>query len=176
MSENVEAKVVESEELSIQEKEELVQEKAGAVFEDGMYKVDLTQPPAEQTEQTEDAIQEPEAEGSVLRGDEPAEEAGEEAEMELQEVRQEEEVKEEAEELVLEELPEVEETQEETIKEVEDLAEEVEEAFAGRLPRPPTLQNLPPRHELNLTIRPPPQKRLSPGNRQLQVRQEHATS
>ena len=42
MSENVEAKVVESEELSIQEKEELVQEKAGATFEDGMYKVDLT--------------------------------------------------------------------------------------------------------------------------------------
>ena len=129
MSENIEAKVVESEELSIQEKEQLVQEKAGAVFEDGMYKVDLTQPPAEQTEQTEDAIQEPEAEGSVLRGDEPAEEAGEEAKVELQEVRQEEEVKEEAEELVLEELPEVEETQEEPIKEAEDLAEQVEEAF-----------------------------------------------
>lgn len=124
MSENVEAKVVESEELSIQEKEELVQEKAGAVFEDGMYKVDLTQPPAEQTEQIEDAIQEPEAEGSVPRGSEPAEEAGEEAKVELQEVRQE-----EAEELVLEELPEVEEAQEETIKEVEDLAEKVEEAF-----------------------------------------------
>lgn len=128
MSENVEAKVVESEELSIQQKEEIVQEKAGAVFEDGMYKVDLTQPPAEQTEQTEDAIQEPEAEGSVPRGSEPAKEAGEEAEVELQEVRQE-EVKEEAEELVLEELPEVEEAQEETIKEVEDLAEKVEEAF-----------------------------------------------
>jgi len=128
MSENIEAKVVESEELSIQEKEELVQEKAGAVFEDGMYKVDLTQPPAEQTEQTQDAIQEPEAEGSVPRGSEPVEEAGEEAKVELQEVRQE-EVKEEAEELVLEELPEVEEAQEETIKEVEDLAEEVEEAF-----------------------------------------------
>jgi hypothetical protein len=128
MSEKVEAKVVESEELSIQEKEEIVQGKAGAVFEDGMYKVDLTQPPAEQVEQTEDAIQEPEAESSVPRGSEPAEEAGEEAKVELQEVRQE-EVKEEAEELVLEELPEVEELQGETIKEVEDLAEKVEEAF-----------------------------------------------
>ena len=128
MSENIEAKVVESEELSIQEKEELVQEKAGATFEDGMYKVDLTQPPAEQTEQTEDAIQEQEPEGGVLRGDEPAEEAGEEAKVELQEVRQEEEVKEETEEAVLEELP-AEEEQEETIKEVEDLAEQVEEAF-----------------------------------------------
>jgi len=128
MSENVEAKAIESEELSIQEKEELVQEKAGATFEDGMYKVDLTQPPAEQTEQTEDAIQEQEPEGSVLRGDEPAEEAGEEAQVELQEVRQEEEVKEEAEETVLEELP-TQEEQEETIKEVEDLAEKVEEAF-----------------------------------------------
>ena len=122
MSENVEAKVVESEELSIQEKEELVQEKAGAVFEDGMYKVDLTQPPAEQTEQTEDAIQEQEPEGGVLRGSEPVEETGEKAEVELQEVRQE-----EVEELVLEELPEVEE--EETIEEVEELAEKVEEAF-----------------------------------------------
>ena len=128
MSENIEAKVVESEELSIQEKEELVQEKAGATFEDGMYKVDLTQPPAEQTEQTENAIQEQEPEGSVLRGDEPAKEAGEEAKVELQEVRQEEEVKEETEEAVLEELP-AEEEQEETIKEVEDLAEQVEEAF-----------------------------------------------
>ena len=129
MSENVEAKVVESEELSIQEKEELVQEKAGATFEDGMYKVDLTQPPAEQTEQTEDAIQEQESEGSVLRGDEPTEEAGEEAKVELQEVRQEEEeVKEETEEAVLEELPAKEE-QEETIEEVEELAEKVEEAF-----------------------------------------------
>ena len=122
MSENIEAKVVESEELSIQEKEELVQEKAGAVFEDGMYKVDLTQPPAEQTEQTENAIQEQEPEGSVLRGSEPVEETGEKAEVELQEVRQE-----EVEELVLEELPEVEE--EETIEEVEKLAEKVEEAF-----------------------------------------------
>ncbi len=127
MSENVEAKVVESEELSIQEKEELVQEKAGATFEDGMYKVDLTQPPVEQTEQTENAVQEQEPEGSVLRGDEPVEEAGEKAEVELSEVGQ--ENQEETEEVILEELPEVEEEQEETIKEVEDLAEEVEEAF-----------------------------------------------
>jgi hypothetical protein len=128
MSENVEAKVVESEELSIQEKEELVQEKAGATFEDGMYKVDLTQPPVEQTEQTENAIQEQEPEGSVLREDESVEEAREETPVELQEVRQEEEVKEEDGEIVLQELP-AEEEQEETIKEVEDLAEEVEEAF-----------------------------------------------
>ena len=127
MSENVEAKVVESEELSIQEKEELVQEKAGATFEDGMYKVDLTQPPVEQTEQTENAIQEQEPEGSVLREDESVEEAREETPVELQEVRQE-EVKEEDGEIVLQELP-AEEEQEETIKEVEDLAEEVEEAF-----------------------------------------------
>ena len=129
MSENVEAKAIESEELSIQEKEEVLQEQAGTVFEDGMYKVDLNQPPAaEQNKQEENAVQEQETEGSVLRGDEPAEEAGEKTEVELQEVRQEEEVKEEAEQAVLEELPE-EEEQEETIKEVEDLAEKVEEAF-----------------------------------------------
>jgi hypothetical protein len=129
MSENVEAKAIESEELSIQEKEEALQEQAGTVFEDGMYKVDLNQPPAaEQNKEEENAVQEQEAEGSVLRGDEPAEEAGEKAEVELQEVRQEEEVKEETEQTVLEELP-AQEEQEETIKEVEDLAEKVEEAF-----------------------------------------------
>ena len=129
MSENVEAKAIESEELSIQEKEESLQEKAGTVFEDGMYKVDLNQPPAaEQNKEEENAVQEQEAEGSVLHRDEPAEKAGEKTEVELQEVRQEEEVKEETEQAVLEELP-VQEEQEETIKEVEDLAEQVEEAF-----------------------------------------------
>lgn len=129
MSENIEAKVVESEELSIQEKEQLVQERAGATFEDGVHKVDLTQPPAsEQKQEEENAVQEQEPEGSVPRGSEPVEEAGEKAEVELQEVRQEEEVKEETEEVVLEELP-AQEEQEETIKEVEDLAEKVEEAF-----------------------------------------------
>ena len=128
MSENIEAKVVESEELSIQEKEQLVQEKAGATFEDGVHKVDLTQPPAsEQKQEEENAVQEQEPEGSVLRGDEPVEETGEKAEVELPEVGQ--ENQEETEEVILEELPEVEEEQEETIKEVEDLAEEVEEAF-----------------------------------------------
>ena len=129
MSENVEAKAIESEELSIQEKEEALQEQAGTVFEDGMYKVDLNQPPAaERNKEEENAVQEQETESSVLRGDEPAEEAGETTEVELQEVRQEEKVKEEAEQAVLEELPE-EEVQEETIKDVEDLAEKVEEAF-----------------------------------------------
>ena len=129
MSENVEAKAIENEELSIQEKEEALQEQAGTVFEDGMYKVDLNQPSAaEQNKEEENAVQEQETEGSVLRGDEPAEEAGEKTEVELQEVRQEEEVKEENEQTVLEELP-AQEEQEETIKEVEDLAEKVEEAF-----------------------------------------------
>ena len=129
MSENVEAKAIESEELSIQEKEEALQEKAGTVFEDGMYKVDLNQPTAtEKNKEEENAVQEQETEGSVLRGDESAEEAREKTEVELQEVRQEEEIKEEAEETVLEELP-AQEEQEETIKEVEDLAEKVEEAF-----------------------------------------------
>ena len=95
MSENVEAKAIENEELSIQEKEEALQEQAGTVFEDGMYKVDLNQPSAaEQNKEEENAVQEQETEGSVLRGDEPAEEAGEKTEVELQEVRQEEEVKE----------------------------------------------------------------------------------
>ncbi len=65
MSENVEAKAIESEELSIQEKEEALQEQAGTVFEDGMYKVDLNQPPAaEQNKEEENAVQEQEAEAA----------------------------------------------------------------------------------------------------------------
>ena len=128
MSEKIEAKVVDSEELSIQEKEQLVQEKAGATFEDGVHKVDLTQPPvSEQKQEQENAVQEQEPEGSVPRGSESAEEAGEKTEVELQEVRQE-EVKEETEEVVLEELP-AQEEQEETIKEVEELTEQVEQAI-----------------------------------------------
>ena len=112
MSEKIEAKVVDSEELSIQEKEQLVQEKAGATFEDGVHKVDLTQPPvSEQKQEQENAVQEQEPEGSVPRGSESAEEAGEKTEVELQEVRQE-EVKEETPIQVIEEITENEITKE----------------------------------------------------------------
>ncbi len=102
MAEEIKAKIVETEEKSIQEKEEVVQKNSGFDEESGMYKVDLTQPP----KQKEDAVQEQQTEDGVLRGSSEDEEAGEEAEVGLQEVRQEEEkVNEEPEEeTVLEEI------------------------------------------------------------------------
>ena len=59
MAEKLKAKVVETEEKSIQEKEEVVQKNAGFDEESGMYKVDLSKPPVnqEQTKQETDAVQ-----------------------------------------------------------------------------------------------------------------------
>ena len=107
MAEEIKAKAVETEELSIQEKEEVVQKNAGFDEESQMYKVDLTQPPKQQ----EDAVQEQKTEDSVSSGGSENEEAGQEAEVGLQEVRQEEEVVEEPqEETVLEEITDEEDT------------------------------------------------------------------
>ena len=52
MAEEIKAKIVETEEKSLQEKEEVVQKNAGFDEESGMYKVDLTQPP----KQEQDAV------------------------------------------------------------------------------------------------------------------------
>ena len=107
MAEEIKAKVVETEELSMQEKEEVVQKNSGFDEESQMYKVDLTQPPKQQ----EDAVQEQETEDSVSSGGGENEEAGQEAEVGLQEIRQEEEVVEEPqEEVVLEEITNEEDT------------------------------------------------------------------
>jgi len=107
MAEEIKAKVVEAEELSMQEKEEVVQKNSGFDEESQMYKVDLTQPPKQQ----EDAVQEQETEDSVSSGGGENEEAGQEAEVGLQEIRQEEEVVEEPqEEVVLEEITNEEDT------------------------------------------------------------------
>ena len=54
MAEELKVKVVETEEKSIQEKEQEVQKDSGFDKESGMYKVDLTQPP----KQEQDAVQE----------------------------------------------------------------------------------------------------------------------
>ena len=100
MAEEIKAKVVETEEKSIQEKEEVVQKNSGFDEESQMYKVDLTQPPKQQ----EDAVQEQKTEDSVSSGSSENEEAGQEAEVGLQEVRQEEVAEEPQEETVLEEI------------------------------------------------------------------------
>ena len=108
----IKAKVVDAEEPSIQEKEEAVQKPSSFDEDSGMYKVNLNEPKQEQ-----DAVQEQETEDGVLRGSSENEEAGQEAEVELQGVREEEEV-------VLEEI-----TDEEVEEKVEELQEEVEEAI-----------------------------------------------
>ena len=124
MAENVEVKAVETEEPSIQEKEQTVAEKSGAVFEDGVYKVDLRQPPVTEQEQNEEnAVQEQSTDEVPVR-DEP--EASQEV---AEEVRDSEEPTEEKEEVVLQEITE-EESSEETVQEqAQELANEVEEAI-----------------------------------------------
>jgi len=111
MAEEIKAKVVETEEKSIQEKEQEVQKNTGFDEESGMYKVDLSQPP----KQEQDAVQEQKTEDSVSSGSSENEEAGEEAEVGLQEIREEEEVVEEPkEETVLEEITDEENTTDNT--------------------------------------------------------------
>jgi hypothetical protein len=60
MAEEIQAKVIDAEEPSIQEKEEIVQKNAGFDEESGVYKVDLSKPPVteEQPKQETDAVQE----------------------------------------------------------------------------------------------------------------------
>ena len=85
MAEEIKVKAVETEEKSIAEKEEAVQKPSNFDEETGVYKVNLNEPKQEQ-----DAVQEQETEDGVLRGSSENEEAGQEAEVGLQEVRQEE--------------------------------------------------------------------------------------
>jgi hypothetical protein len=124
MAENVEVKAVNTEEPSIQEKEQAVAEKSGAVFEDGVYKVDLRQPPATEQEQNEEnAVQEQSTDEVPVR-DEPK--ASQEV---AEEVRDSEEPTEEKEAVVLEEITD-EETLEETVQEqAQELAEDIKEAI-----------------------------------------------
>ena len=109
----IKAKVLEDEVKTPAEKEQEVQKDSQYDKETDMYKVDLSKPPKQQ----QDAVQEQETEDGVLRGSSENEEAGQEAEVELQGVREEEEV-------VLEEI-----TDEEVEEKVEELQEEVEEAI-----------------------------------------------
>ena len=117
MAENVEAKIIDSEELSIQEKEQAAAEKAGAVFEDGVYKVDLTQ-------KEENAVQEQSTDEVPVR-DEP--EASQEVAEEVRDTEEPTEEKEE--EVILEEITEEETTEENIQEEAQELAGGVEEAI-----------------------------------------------
>lgn len=131
MAEEIKAKVLDSEEKSIQEKEQEIQKNTGFDEESGMYKVDLSQPP----KQEEDAVQEQETEDGVLRGSSENEETGQEAEVGLQEIRDEEEevIEEPVEETVLEEITDEEDTVDntgvETSAEVADSTPQQEEVL-----------------------------------------------
>jgi hypothetical protein len=144
MAENVEVKAVETEEPSIQEKEQAVAEKSGTVFEDGVYKVDLRQPPVtEQEKPQEDAVQNTSTEESVLRSDEQSEEAGQEAEVELQEVGEGNE--ETIEEVILEEVTDEENTTEDIQEEAptaEEIVEAVEESQQTGIDLPENIQKV----------------------------------
>ena len=56
MAEEIKAKAVETEEKSLQEKEQEVQKNAGFDEESGMYKVDLTQPPKQEQDATTEQV------------------------------------------------------------------------------------------------------------------------
>ena len=130
MSDTVKVNLVDSEEPSIQEKEQAVLEKAGVEVEKqtDTYKVDLSKPPVtEQEKPQEDAVQESATEESVLRSDEQSKEAGQEAEVELPEVG--EENKEAAEEVVLQEITDEEPAKEVIQEEAQELAEDIKEAI-----------------------------------------------
>jgi hypothetical protein len=89
MAEDIKVSAVDEQPKSIAEKEETVLENAGiSTKEDGMYKLDLNK--INEQNQQEDAVQEQSTDESVLRGSSENEEAGQKAEVELQEVQQEE--------------------------------------------------------------------------------------
>jgi hypothetical protein len=121
MAEEVKVSAVEAEEpKTMAEKEEAVAENAGMpITEDGVYKLDLNK---FNEENQQDAVQEQETEDGVLRGSSENEEAGQEAEVELQGVREE-----EVETPVLEEVVEEETAKEEETPVVEEPQQEVEE-------------------------------------------------
>ena len=101
MAEEIQAKVIDAEEPSIQEKEEIVQKNAGFDEESGMYKVDLSKPPIteEQPKEETNAVQEQSADEVPVRDEsETSGEVVEEVQTEPQEPA------EQKEEVILEEI------------------------------------------------------------------------
>ena len=109
MAEEIKAKAVETEEKSLQEKEQEVQKNAGFDEESGMYKVDLTQPPKQEqdatTEQVADEV--PVRDESGTSGEISEENVEEQVEESAGE-------KEEIEEVILEEITNEEDTVDDT--------------------------------------------------------------
>ena len=115
MSEKIKAKVIDAEEPSIQEKEEIVQKNAGFDKESGVYKVDLSKPPVteEQPKEETDAVQEQSTDEVPVRDEsEPSEEVVEEVQNESEESSEQKE--EEEKEIVLQEITDETDTTDET--------------------------------------------------------------
>ena len=109
MAEEIKAKAVETEEKSLQEKEQEVQKNAGFDEESGMYKVDLTQPP----KQEQDAVTEQVADEVPVRDESGT--SGEISEENVEEqVEESAGEKEETEEVILEEITDEEDTVDDT--------------------------------------------------------------
>jgi hypothetical protein len=126
MSDTIKVNLVDSEEPSIQEKEQAVLENAGVEVESSAdtYKVDLSKPPVEnEIKQEEDAVQEQSTDEVPVR-DEP-----EVSQKVAEEVRDTEEPTEEKEEVILQEITEQEPSEETVQEEAQELADEVEEAI-----------------------------------------------
>lgn len=126
MSDTIKVNLVDSEEPSIQEKEQAVLENAGVEVESSAdtYKVDLSKPPVEnEIKQEEDAVQEQSTDEVPVR-DEP-----EVSQKVAEEVRDTEELTEEKEEVILQEITEQEPSEETVQEEAQELADEVEEAI-----------------------------------------------
>ena len=126
MSEEIKAKVIDAEEPSIQEKEEIVQKNAGFDEESGVYKVDLSKPPVteEQPKEETDAVQEQSTDEVPVRDEsETSEEVVEEVQAESQESSE----QEEKEEVILEEVTDDETSTDETTVAAEQEEEQVEQ-------------------------------------------------
>ena len=142
MAENIEAKLIDSEEPSIQEKEQAVLENAGIDInkDDGVFKVDLSKPPVEKEEPT-DAVQEQSADEVPVR-DEP--EASQEVAEEVRGTEEpSQESEEEEEEVVLQEITEEEITEEaEAAPTAEEVIEAVEESQETGIELPENIQKV----------------------------------
>ena len=142
MAENIEAKLIDSEEPSIQEKEQAVLENAGIDInkDDGVFKVDLSKPPVEKEEPT-DAIQEQSADEVPVR-DEP--EASQEVAEEVRSTEEpSQESEEQEEEVVLQEITEEEITEEaEAAPTAEEVIEAVEESQETGIELPENIQKV----------------------------------
>ena len=128
MSDTIKVNLVDSEEPSIQEKEQAVLENAGVEVESSTdtYKVDLSKPPVEnEIKQEEDAVQKQSTDEVPVR-DEP--EASQKVAEEVRDSEEPTEEKEE-EEVVLQEITEEESSEETVQEEAQELANEVEEAI-----------------------------------------------